>query len=76
MLKIKPCPYCESIGVETHPRAGLYVGMYNIYAVCDCDKCDNSVAIDLEQKKRPAFYSNRKVVNAINEAIKEWNRRI
>ena len=75
MLKIKPCPYCTDIGIESHPRAGIFVGMYNIYAVCECDKCDNSVAIDLEQKRRPAFYSRDFVTKSINKAIKEWNEK-
>ena len=47
MLKAKDCPLCADIGVESKPRVGLFFGMYQIFAVCECTKCENAVIFDV-----------------------------
>ncbi len=76
MLKAKDCPLCADIGVESKPRIGLFFGMYQVFAVCECPNCENSVCYDIEtDKRRPKFIDHEKMDMMLEKAIREWNRR-
>lgn len=77
MLKAKDCPLCADIGVESKPRVGLHLGMYQIFAVCECPKCENSVIHDIGVGRgRPKFIDAEQIDMMLEKAVREWNKRV
>lgn len=75
-MKPKNCPICEELGIESEPRVGLFFGLYQVFAVCECQRCDNSIILNVGvEPGRPKFISKKKIDDKIEEAIREWNKR-
>ena len=76
MLKAKDCPLCADIGVESKPRVGLFFGMYQVFAVCECTKCENAVIFDVGvEAGRPKFVDGERIDMMLEKAVREWNKR-
>lgn len=73
MIKLKPCPYCADIGVESFPRVGIVYGMYGLIATCECPNCENQTwsAID-----HAHFMPEEVIDQALEKAKREWNNRV
>lgn len=69
MLKINDCPSCRG-----KARVGLFFGMYQVFAVCECTNCDTSVihALKVEQG-RPKFIEQEKIDLELERVAREWN---
>lgn len=76
MLTAKACPLCADIGIESKPRVGFFVGMYQIFAVCECTRCESSVMNAIDIKKRPAFIPAEDADMVLEKTIREWNKRL